>query len=221
MIRKLFAAGFVLVLGVVIAATAAWVHIDRQTDPMIAQSPSGLTAAKAGLVLGTSRLYAGGRPNPYFDYRIAAATSLYASGKVQYLIVSGGQAHGGRGAGGYDDPNDMRDALIASGVPRARIYRDYAGYRTLDSVVRAQTIFGQNRVILVSQPFHLERALYLAKHHGLAFQGLAAQDVTGVYGLRIKLREAGARLKALFDVAVNTAPKRGGAPIRLGVDPPS
>ena len=221
MIRKLIGLGLALAVILAVAATAAWVHIDRQTDPMIARSPAGLAATKAGLVLGTSRLYAGGRPNPYFDYRIAAATSLYASGKVQYLIVSGGQAHGGRAAGGYDEPNDMRDALIASGVPAARIYRDYAGYRTLDSVVRAQTIFGQDRVILVSQPFHLERALYLAAHHGLAFQGLAAQDVTGVYGLRIKLREAAARLTALFDVAVNRAPKRGGPPIRLGVDPPS
>jgi SanA protein len=221
MIRKLIGVCMALAVVVAVAATAAWVYIDRQTDPMIAQSPAALTPAKAGLVLGTSRLYAGGRPNPYFDYRIATAASLYASGKVQYLIVSGAQAHGGRGAGGYDEPNDMRDALVAAGVPRARIYRDYAGYRTLDSVVRAQTIFGQNRVILVSQPFHLERALFLAKHHGLAFQGLAAQDVAGVYGLRIKLREAGARLKALFDVAVNRAPKRGGAPIRLGVDPPS
>jgi SanA protein len=115
----------------------------------------------------------------------------------------------------------MRDALIAAGVPKARIYRDYAGYRTLDSVIRAKTIFGQDRVILVSQPFHLERALYLAAHHGLAFEGLAAQDVTGLFGLRIKLREAAARLMALCDVALGQAPKRAGAPVRLGVDPPS
>ena len=76
-------------------------------------------------------------------------------------------------------------------------------------------------MILVSQPFHLERALYLAARHGLTFQGFAARDVTGVYGLRIKLREAGARLMALFDIAVGRTPKRGGAPVRLGIDPPS
>ena len=221
MIRKLIGLCLALALIFAIAATAAWVQIARQTDPMIARSPATLAPATAGLVLGTSRLLGDGRPNPYFAYRIAAGASLYASGKVQYLIVSGGQAHGGRAAGGYDEPNDMRDALIGAGVPKARIYRDYAGYRTLDSVVRAQTIFGQSRVILVSQPFHLERALYLASHHGLTFQGLAAQDVTGIYGLRIKLREAAARLMALLDIAVSRSPKRGGVPVQLGIDPPS
>jgi SanA protein len=104
MIRKLLGLCLALALILVVAATGAWIHIARQTDPMIAQSPSALVATKAGLVLGTSRLFGGGRPNPYFGYRIAAAASLYASGKVQYLIVSGGQAHGGRAAGGYDEP---------------------------------------------------------------------------------------------------------------------
>src|SRR6202034_2604013 len=108
----------------------------------------------------------GGGPNPFFVHRIAAAAALYRSGKVQYLIVSGNQARGGRAKGGYDEPSDMRDALIASGVPAKRIYRDYAGFRTLDSVLRAKSVFGQDRVIVVSQHFHLARALFLAARHG-------------------------------------------------------
>ncbi len=176
---------------------------------------------RAGLVLGTSRWLPGRLPNPYFDNRIDAAAKLFESGKVEYLIVSGNQSQGGRPNGGYDEPNDMRDALVAQGVPADRIYRDYAGFRTLDSVLRASGVFGQDRVIVVSQRFHLARALYLAGRHGLDFQGFEAEDAPLRYDFRTKLREAGARVKAVFDTALGIGPRYGGSPIALGVDPPS
>ena len=159
--------------------------------------------------------------NPYFFNRIDAAAKLFKAGKVEICIVSGNQARGGRPRGGYDEPADMRDALIAAGVPEDRIYRDYAGFRTLDSVLRAKGIFGQDRVIIVSQRFHLARALFLARWHGLENDGFEAKAVPLRFGVQTQLREVGARLAAVFDVLRGKQPRYGGKAVRLGVDRPT
>ena len=210
----------VLVFGLIATATA-WFVVERQSAERIYASAADVPPAKAALVLGTSRWMPGRMPNPYFDYRIDTAARLFEAGKVDYVIVSGNQSQGGRPNGGYDEPNDMRDALVAEGVPADRIYRDYAGFRTLDLVLRANSVFGQERVIVVSQRFHLARALYLASQYGLSFDGLEAEDAPLRYGWRTQLREAGARLKAVIDSAFGIGPRFGGAKIALGVDPPS
>jgi len=200
----------------------AWFGLEASVAGRIHASPDELQPADAGLVLGTSRLVRGGYINPYFANRIAAAASLFVSGKVKYLIVSGNQSDGGRAAGGYDEPTDMRDALVLAGVPRDRIYRDYAGFRTLDSILRAKLIFGQDRVIVVSQRFHLERALFLARGHGLDDDGFeAAEDAPMREEIATRIREAGARLLALIDVLDRREPRFAGKPIELGVDPPT
>jgi SanA protein len=206
---------------VALAAAGAWIFMEQSAGGRISASLDALEPADAGLVLGSSRLVRGGYSNPYFTKRIAAAAALFASGKVKYLIVSGNQADGGRAAGGYDEPTDMRDALVAAGVPENRIYRDYAGFRTLDSVLRAKAIFGQDRVILVSQHFHLVRALFLAAEHGLDFEGFEAEDAPLRYGVTTRIREAGARLQALVDIVDRRAAHFGGEPVRLGIDPPT
>ena len=204
-----------------LATAAAWIGMEQSVDARIHAALDALEPAEAGLVLGTSRLLRGDYPNPYFTNRIAAAAALLASGKVKYLIVSGNQSDGGRAAGGYDEPTDMREALIGAGASPQRIYRDYAGFRTLDSVLRAKLIFGQQRAIVVSQHFHLVRALFLAQQHGLDFQGYEAEDLPLRYDFKTKIREAGARILALADVLDARAPRYGGKPIALGVDPPN
>ena len=211
-----------LLIGVLAAvAGIAWAVIATSSQPYIYASSDALRPAKAGLVLGSARLLRDYVSNPFFANRIAAAAELFKAGKVEYLIVSGNQARGGRPHGGYDEPADMRDALIAAGVPAQRIYRDYAGYRTLDSVVRAKEIFRQDRVIVISQPFHLERALFLARAHGLDADGFAAVDVPLRYAIRTDVREIGARVAAFVDVWLGTAPRQLGAPVQLGVDAPT
>ena len=218
--RLAFAA--VLLLGVLAAvAASAWTLIATSSRPHIYASLDALRPARAGLVLGSARLVRDYVPNLFFANRITAAADLFKAGKVEFLIVSGNQARGGRPQGGYDEPADMRDALIAAGVPAERIYRDYAGYRTLDSVVRAKQIFGQDRVIVISQPFHLERALFLARAHALDDDGFAAEDVPLRYAVRTDLREIGARMAAFLDVWLGTPPRRLGAPVQLGVDAPT
>jgi SanA protein len=210
-----------LALVAALAAAAPWLVIETTSRPHIYRTLDDLPPAKAGLVLGASRLARNYVGNPFFRNRIAAAAALYKAGKVEYLIVSGNQARGGRPRGGYDEPADMRDALIAQGVPAAKIYRDYAGFRTLDSVVRAREVFGQDRVIIVSQPFHLARALYLARAHGLDADGYAAQDVPLRFGVRTYLREVAARGAAVLDLMVGVEPRYLGAPVKLGQDAPT
>ncbi len=203
------------------AALGPWALIEVTSGARITASLDDLKPARAGLVLGSAKLVRNYVSNPYYRNRMEAAAALFKAGKVEYLIVSGNQARGGRPRGGYDEPADMRDSLIAAGVPAARIYRDYAGFRTLDSIVRAKEVFGQDRVIVVSQRFHLARALFLARRKGLDDDGYVAKDPPLRFGVRTKLREIAARVAALLDVAVGTEPRFLGSPIQLGVDRPT
>jgi SanA protein len=148
------------------------------------------------LVFGCNRLV-GDRPNLYFKYRIEAAVALWEAGKVRCFLVSGDNH-----VKGYNEPEDMKTALVEAGVPAEKVACDYAGLRTLDSVVRAKEIFGVDRVIFVSQRFHNERAVYLADANGLTARGLNARDVSGAAGRKTNYREWLARVKMWLDVKV-------------------
>jgi len=203
------------------AAAGVWFWIEASSGGRIYATTESVPPAKAALVLGSARRVRNYVANPFFFNRIAAAADLYKAGKVEYIVVSGNQARGGRPRGGYDEPADMRDALIAAGVPAERIYRDYAGFRTLDSVLRAKEIFGQDRVIVVSQHFHLARALFLARWRGLDDVGFEAKDVPLRFGVQTHLREIGARLAAVLDILSGKQPRYRGKPVQLGVDAPT
>lgn len=164
------------------------------------------------LVLGTSRSVNGVDENPYFTYRIAAATELYLSGKVKHILVSGDNS-----SMHYNEPRDMRHALIERGVPDSCITMDFAGLRTLDSVVRSRKIFQQKRVTIVSQEFHNYRALFIAQHYGLdAVAYNAPMPSNAAY--KITMREYLARPKALLDLYIlGTQPKFLGDKITIRV----
>lgn len=147
-----------------------------------------------GLLLGCPKRAGHGL---FFRNRIDAAAELFAHGKVDTLIVSGdNHAHG------YNEPEDMKNALLAKGIPADRIYPDYAGFRTLDSVVRAKEIFGQDSIIVISQRFHNQRAIFLAGHHGIDAIGFNAPDVELRYGYKTVCREQLAKVKAILDIYV-------------------
>jgi SanA protein len=160
-----------------------------------------------GLVLGCSPRMTDGRQNLFFARRISAASELYRAGRVRYLLLSGDNSRAD-----YDEPREMRRALIRAGVPASRLVLDYAGFRTLDSVMRAKDVFGLDEVIIVSQHFHNERAVYLARAHGLRAFGFDAQAVGGPEGVRVALREAASRVFAIFDVNVFHAKPRFDGP---------
>ena len=173
----------------------------------VSKVPSG----KVALVFGTDDRVKGGRENLYFRYRIDAAEALWKAGKIRLILVSGDNSEKY-----YNEPEKMKKALIERGVPKDRIVCDYAGLRTLDSVVRAKEIFGLNDMVFVSQRFHNERAAYLAKANGIAYCGFNARDVVTKGGLKTKLREVGARVKMWLDVRVlGTQPKHLGDKITL------
>lgn len=160
---------------------------------------------KVALLFGTTDRIQG-RENLYYRYRIDAAEALWKAGKIDTLIVSGDNR-----TPWYNEPQTMRRSLIERGIPSERIVCDFAGLRTLDSVVRAKKVFGANEILFISQRFHLQRAIYLAKAHGLKAHGFAAKDVEGKAGSRTRLREVGARVKMWLDVnLLDTEPRHLG-----------
>ena len=165
---------------------------------------------KVGLVLGTSRRLVEGGLNPYYTYRIQATVDLFQAGKIQYVLVSGDN-----GSIYYNEPTTIKKDLVAEGIPEERIFLDYAGFRTLDSMVRAKVVFGLDSVTVISQEFHNKRAIYLARKKGLAAIGFNAQDVSGNPGLKVHLREYLARVKVFVDLALNTQPRYYGNQIEI------
>ena len=158
-----------------------------------------------GLLFGTTDKI-GDRENLYFTYRIDAAVELWEAKKVRCFIVSGDNREKY-----YNEPNKMRTALIERGVPAEVIVRDFAGLRTLDTVVRAKEIFRAPSVVLISQRFHNERAAYIALAEGLPYVGYNAKDVAASAGAKTRLREVLARVNMWLDVRVlNTEPKHLG-----------
>ncbi|NQX85192.1 MAG: YdcF family protein [Flavobacteriaceae bacterium] len=118
---------------------------------------------KVGLVLGTSKYLKNGDINLFYQYRIDATVNLYKSGKIDIILVSGDN-----GSKSYDEPSLFKADLIERGIPRPKIHIDYAGFRTLDSMIRAKDIFGQDSITVISQKFHNERAIYLANKDKLS-----------------------------------------------------
>ncbi|MBV8063492.1 MAG: YdcF family protein [Nevskia sp.] len=167
-----------------------------------------------GLVLGTSPRTRGGEPNPQFYGRIHAAAQLYQLGKIKRIIVSGANPDST-----YNEPRAMRRELVKSGVPPAAIYMDYAGFRTFDSVARAQVVFGLNKVTIVTQRYHAYRAVFVAKKLHLQVAAYAApSDEIGPF-TRTMLREVLARVRVVLDIYVlHTAPKFLGAPQPVDTD---
>ena len=167
---------------------------------------------RVGVVLGCSRHLSDGRQNLFFSYRVSAAAQLFKAGKIDYVIVSGDNH-----VAGYDEPTDMKQALVSAGIPSRKVYCDYAGFRTLDSVVRSRDVFDQTNITFVSQEFHNQRAIFIARHEGIDAVGFNAREVDSYNSFRTRLREQFARVKTVLDVYLLRArPKFGGPKISVG-----
>ncbi len=200
MSRSLRFGRFVLkygIIGLVLILGYANTTIPSQASEWIYNDINALPENRVGLLLGTSQLLASGQPNPYFEHRIAAAAKLYEEGKIRFVLASGDNAHFS-----YNEPQRMKEALGQAGVPEASIYLDYAGFSTLDSVIRTHDVFGQDSFTIITQGFHAARAIYIARHRGFEAVAYAAEDVAGQVGLRTSVREYLARVKALLDVHI-------------------
>ena len=185
--------------------------IESETRPFLRNKSDELPQCKTALLLGTSKVLSHKKVNEYFYRRINATVNLYMSGKVKYIIVSGDNS-----TDSYNEPADMKKDLIKCGIPDSAIYLDYAGFRTFDSVVRAKEIFGQDTVIMVSQEFHNQRAVFIAQKIGMVAYGYNAEDVDNSTGIKTRFREFFARLKVFIDIYTNTKPKFLGEKIKVG-----
>ncbi|MEU0132451.1 ElyC/SanA/YdcF family protein [Streptomyces sp. NPDC006296] len=142
-----------------------------------------------------------GRPSPYLAHRLDAAAELYRTGKVRVVLVTGDHSRVE-----YDEPDAMRTYLVAHGVPDGRIVSDHAGFDTWDSCVRARKVFGVDRAVLVSQGFHIRRAIALCRSAGIDAYGVGAADVHDVTWYYGGTREVFAAGKALLDMAFEPDP---------------
>ncbi len=185
----------ILVVGVALAWRYANHRIEAAARELCFEDASVVPLRVTGLVLGCTRLLRSGRPNRYFAHRIDAAVSLFRAGRVEQLLVSGA-SHRGQ----VDEALSMKEALVEQGVPEDHVVCDHHGYRTIDSVLRAPLVFGCDQLIIVSQRFHVERALYVAEHQGIDAIGFAARDVSRPGGRLVRSREIFARIRALVDV---------------------
>ena len=191
------------------AIIVVFIAIIATCDILVSKNASGKTYddvdsiphRKVGLILGTSPISTwNGRRNYYFDHRITAGADLYKAGKVDWLVVSGGDYRNTEN--GYDEPVAMRDSLMKQGVDSTRIILDYDGTRTLNSIAKMRDVYCQDSITIISQEYHNERALYQAKHLGIdaiAFNAKTPGRRTS--WMRNRGREVLARVKLFIDMA--------------------
>jgi SanA protein len=205
-LRLLLLIGICLLLGLMITNTM----ISFQAKDQLYSSINEIPKNKVGLLLGTIKYLSNGQENLYYTYRINATVALYKAKKIEFVLISGDN-----GSKTYDEPTTFKTDLVALGIPEDKIFLDYAGFRTLDSVIRAKEIFGQESMTIISQQFHNERAIYLAKHNDINAIAFNAQAIQGRYGLKVQLREYLARAKASLDVLFHVKPKFLGEKIEI------
>jgi len=200
---------FVLLGGLLSIYSADYI-IKKNAKDFTYNNADSIPFNRVGVVLGTSKYIRKGIPNLYFRYRIKAVCDLYSAQKIQFVLISGDNAFRS-----YNEPNDFKNELIASGIPENKIYLDYAGFRTYDSMIRANKVFGLNKFTVISQKFHNERAIYIARKIGLDVVGFNAHDVEQYYGFKTNMREKFARVKVFIDFLFNIKPHFLGQPINI------
>lgn len=205
-----FAIFFLVVVCVIVAANLWILGAARGS---VYNDISSVPTNDIGLVLGTGPFTGKGSTNLHFVVRVEAAAKLYKSGKVKHLLLSGDNH-----IRGYDEPTEMKNALLKLGVPQSVMTLDYAGLRTLDSMERARKIFGQTNLTLITEQFHSARSLFLARHFGIHAVVFCAEPLPAAWNYTVNLREAAARVLAVGDVYVwHRGARHLGEPIAIHV----
>ena len=210
MIKKILYTLLVIIILFTITMLLCDFIIDHSSKGKTYTSVQKIPKNRVGIVLGTSKRLTTGHPNRYYAYRIQATVALFNAKKIDFILVSGDN-----GSRYYNEPNTIKKDLIHAGIPEEKIFLDYAGFRTLDSMVRAKNIFGLDSVTVISQKFHNDRAIYLAKNKDLHAIGFNAKDISGTNGYKVQLREYFARVKVFLDLITNKQPKFYGDKIEI------
>ena len=180
--------GLFVVIGCQIAVTSA--AKGRMYDDV-----KEIPHREVGLLLGTSPLGRSGRPNQFYLHRLDATVALYNAGKIDRVIISGA-----RRGDDYDEPAEMKNDLVKRGLPDSIFVLDGEGHRTISSIVRTKEVFAEDSVTIISQKFHNERALFLARHNGVDAIAFNAENTSSRrWRLKMVLRESMARVKAVAE----------------------
>ena len=194
----------------VISAVILYSSVSLYSKRYIYSSIEEIPYNDVALVLGTSKYMNNGQINMYFKFRMDAAYELYKSGKVKYILVSGDNRYKS-----YNEPRQMRLDLIKLGVNKKHIFLDFAGFRTRDSIIRANKVFELTNFTIVSQPFHNERAILIARQKNINAIAYNADNVRKLYRVRQFPRELGARALMFLDILFNKPPKFYGDIIKI------
>lgn len=206
-LKRVIATSITLLCAIIVVMIACDRTVYYTAKSRLYDSIDSVPHRNVGLLLGTSPISTwNGRRNFYFDHRVKAGADLYKAGKVDWLVVSGGDYRNTEN--GYDEPVAMRDSLIKQGVDSARIVLDYDGTRTLNSLAKMRDIYRQDTITIISQKYHNERALYQAKHLGIDAIGYnAPTSDKHTTWLRNRGREVLARVKLFIDIARGLHPE--------------
>ena len=209
---RLFKASLAGGAAIVLAIAGANAYILLSTEGEATANVADVPHAEVAIVPG-ALVQPNGKMSGMLADRVRQAEALWKAGKVDRILVSGDH-----GAWIYDEPDTMRKALVADGVPGRVIFEDHAGFDTWATMVRARSIFDVHDAVVVTQGFHMPRALYLAHEAGIDATGLTAdQHHWGYQGRKSEVREVLSRVKAIADTTLNT-PAMGGRKIPIGGD---
>lgn len=180
--------GLIIVIGCQIAVTSA-------AKGRMYNDVKEIPHREVGLLLGTSPLGRSGRPNQFYLHRLDATVALYNAGKIDRIIISGA-----RRGDDYDEPTEMRNDLVKRGLPDSIFVLDGEGHRTISSIVRTKEVLAEDSVTIISQKFHNERALFLARHNEIDAIAFNAENTSSRrWRLMMVLRESLARVKAVAE----------------------
>lgn len=202
-----------LIIIVILVIAVVWLadyRIEITTNKSVYYDLYKMPHNKVGLLLGTSKYLGSGQPNQYFKNRIKATVELFNARKIDYIVISGDNSKKY-----YNEPFDMKNELIKCGIPDSLIYLDYAGFRTYDSVIRLNKIFGQSQFTIISQEFQNKRAIYISNYLNFKAVGYNAEDIDKYYGFKTQVREKFARVKVFIDLLVDKEPKFLGPKIEI------
>ncbi|MBT5346773.1 DUF218 domain-containing protein [bacterium] len=198
MLKKFIKSIIIIVLTIILND----LFISHSTQVQTFTTASSIPVKKVGLLLGTSKYTVNGEVNLFYKYRLQAAKDLYDNDKVEFLILSGDNS-----TQNYNEPYTMQQDLLELGVPEEKLFLDHAGFRTLDSVVRASKVFDEDDFTIISQNFHNQRALFIANNKNIQAIAFNAKDVPKDVSLRVFLREKLARVKTVIDLFFKVEPK--------------